>query len=143
MSACDKLINLRYLLRSCNLLCFIVDSYDFVCVIYIYFPVCTSYIVNRIPKEQGKGIIQKTTESKRQGKIEITHTNDKKNTYVDFFTLTTHINYRIYKPKARLVNWKKKCQNLFLFFKIIDLECAVTFLLSLLERGWFCYCVIS
>ena len=44
--------------------------------------------------------------------------NNDVNTYVDFFTLTTsceaphcssitqtHINYRIYKPKARLVNW--------------------------------------
>jgi hypothetical protein len=55
----------------------------------------------------------------------------------------TRINYRIYKPKARLVNWKKKWPNLFLFFKTIDLECAITFLLSLLERGWFCYCLIS
>jgi hypothetical protein len=55
----------------------------------------------------------------------------------------THINYRIYKPKARLVNWRKKRPNLFLFFKTIDLECAITFLLSLLERGWFCYCLIS
>ena len=82
--------------------------------------------------------------------------NNDVNTYVDFFTLTTsceaphyssipqtHINYRIYKPKARLVNWKKKWPNLFLFFKTIDLECAITFLLSLLKRGWFCYCLIS
>jgi hypothetical protein len=29
---------------------------------------CTSYIVNRIPKEQGKGIIKRTTESKDKAK---------------------------------------------------------------------------
>jgi hypothetical protein len=83
--------------------------------------------------------------------------NNDVNTYVNFFTLTTscgaphyssitltRINYRIYKPKARLMNWKKIWPNLFLFFKTIDLEYAITLrLLSLLERGWFCYCVIS
>ena len=35
---------------------------------------CTSYIVNRITKEQGKGIIKKIDRIQRQGKIEITHT---------------------------------------------------------------------
>ena len=58
--------------------------------------------------------------------------NNDVNTYVDFFTLTTsceaphyssimqtHINYRIYKSKARLVNWTKNVN--FFFFKTIDL----------------------
>ena len=83
--------------------------------------------------------------------------NNDINTYVDFFTLTTsceaphyspitqtRINYRIYKPKARLLNWKKNDQIFFYFSKPgIDLEYAITFLLSLLEQGWFCYCLIS
>ena len=54
--------------------------------------------------------------------------NNDVNTYVDFFAPTTsceaphyssitqtHINYRIYKPKARLVNWKKKTKSFFIF----------------------------
>ena len=36
-----------------------------------------------------------------------------------------------------------KLSYVFLFFQTIDLKCTITFLLSLLERGWFCYCVIS
>ena len=39
---------------------------------------CTSYIVNRITKEQGKGIIKKNDRIQRQGKIEIAHTKTTK-----------------------------------------------------------------
>ena len=42
---------------------------------------CTSYIVNRIPKEQGKGIIKKRQNPKTRQNRDNTHENDKKEGY--------------------------------------------------------------